>query len=253
MPAATMLKLACLLMATLVLAGPTWGDPLQVEAGSDYETLSNGQPDWTEQYLLGRQDLGHHRTWYGLVRHTNRFNQDDEDFEAGGSWPLSRDLTFIGSVSDSPTGRVLPQYTYLAHVYDALGHGWTAELGFQHQHYAQVDVGLDAFTVEKYWGNYRAAAGLTVAQTPFGAVVSSNVQFNRYYGERDNIGFRIDVGNELAQIGNGNVLDTSVRSVAVTGMHWFDARWGVSYVLGLHDQNPLYTRRQIEVGLRHAF
>jgi YaiO family outer membrane protein len=51
----------------------------------------------------------------------------------------------------------------------------------------------------------------------------------------------------------GGVTLTGVRSVALTGRHWFDRHWATTWAISHTRQGTLYSRDGITLGAQYAF
>lgn len=229
---------------------------LQVEGGGSYENLNNGYDDWTGAYLEGAWKRGARKTLYGGVRRTERFGFADSEAWLGAYQPLSERFTGVVEATVSPTHDVLPRWSALVQVEAALGGGFNAHLGWRHRGYADARTDQGLATVEYYFGNYRAA--YTYYRTtldgdrPAGA---HRFALARYYGPdgRSQAGLAYSRGEEVENLGGGNVLVTDVRGAVLTGRHWFVRDWAITGEIGLHRALDRYRRNAVQIGVRHEF
>ena len=49
------------------------------------------------------------------------------------------------------------------------------------------------------------------------------------------------------------LITSDVRALSLQGRHWLDSRWALTWEVGQHRQGDYYTRRWLQLGLRHAF
>ena len=63
------------------------------------------------------------------------------------------------------------------------------------------------------------------------------------YSDTGSVGLTINSGDEAEAIGNGQVLETAVRGITLSGRHQLNGRIGLQWWLGIHDQGDFYRRR----------
>lgn len=227
----------------------------EVELGATHERLSGGRPDWRSIYLEGSHPLGERRVIYGGLRETLRFGLADTEIWAGYSHPLGREWTAVVEGSASGEHRVLPKYSALGQLTRHLPGGWGLSAGLKHSEYSLSGVNLLVLGAERYWGNFRAGYNL-YAGRPEGATtgVAHRFALNYYYGERSTVGIALAAGREVENVGPPlGVASTDVRSLSLSGRHWFAPSWALSWDLLAHEQGSLYRREGIRLGLRHRF
>lgn len=225
--------------------------PVELEAGYELNTLTKGLPSWTEFYLEGKKQLADRAVIYGTARHTRRFALDDNELALGGYVPLDAKWTANLEASLS-TGRVLAKWSGAAALHRNLGAGWGIEAGYRHRLYAMSGVDSERLTVEKYFSSFRAAYTFTMSQG-VAPTTAHALALSHYYGQRSRITLGLAVGDEVESLGNGVLLRSNVRYAGIYGLHEVAPDWSLTYALGINDQQPLYTRRQIRFGVRHAF
>lgn len=105
-------------------------------------------------------------------------------------------------------------------------------------------------TVEKYLGDFRIAYALGLSHL-HGASNSLNhsLTANWYYSDRSSIGISLNTGEETEAIGPGQVLETDVRGVSVSGRRRLTNRLGLQWWLGLHEQGDYYRRQYVGMAL----
>lgn len=241
--------LACCLIA-VTLPAPA----LELEAGATHEQLSRGRADWQSVYLEGEHRFGERRVFYAALRQTERFDQDDSDWLAGLYHPLAPRWTLNGEAGSSPTHRVLAKYTAALNLHRQLDAGWGLGFGGRHTAYASADTNSANFSVERYFGAYRAAYTFTTTRLAGASSAAGHrLQLNRYYGDRNTIGITVSAGDEVENVPPGGIVETAVEALALTGRHWLDRDWALSYELLRHEQGNLYRRQGLRLGLRRAF
>jgi YaiO family outer membrane protein len=227
----------------------------EIEIGGSHETLTGGRADWTSVYVEAVHRPAARQAIYGTLRETRRFSQSDTEGSLGVYYPLAATWTLVVEGSASPTHRVLPRYAAYAQLQKLLPAGWNLGVAFRHSEYTTAGTNLGAFSVERYWGNFRGAYTLYVGR-PEGAPSASAhaFQLGYYYGDRDYVTLSHTTGREVENVGSpSRIVTTDVSSWSISGRHWIAANWAVTYELLTHDQGDLYRRRGGRVGLRYGF
>lgn len=242
----------CLLASALTLGGPACA--LELEAGAMHENLSQGRADWQSTYLEAEHPFGEGRVVYAALRHTDRFDQEDQDLLAGLYHPLAPRWTLNAEVGGSPTHRVLPEHTAALNLHRQLDDGWGLGVGGRFTAYASADTNTASLSLERYFGAYRAAYTFTTTHLEGASSAPGHrLQLNRYYGDRNTVGVTISRGEEVENIPPVGIVETEVEALALLGRRWLDRDWAVSYELLRHEQGKLYRRQGLRLGLRRAF
>ena len=223
----------------------------QAELGVTHESLSGGRADWRSVYVEILRRQPDRTSFSALVRRTSRFDQTDSEVGLGAStipapqWTVAVDGTF------SDTYRVLPHGSLGVSVGRSFEHGFALGVGLKRSEYRLEDTWLASATGERYWDNFRAALTLYGARLNEGGTAGSQrVAFDVFYADRSRAGLSLARGRELEANGSGGVIVSKVRAGAVTGTHWMNQQWAVSWEVGWHEQGDLYRRTGIRVGLR---
>lgn len=247
--------LACCLLAPALTFAPTGpAHALELEAGATHESLSRGRSDWQSAYLEAEHRFDEGRLVYAALRTTERFDRDDSDWLGGLYHQLDAAWTLNAEVGGSPTHRVLPEYTAALNLHRKFDQGWGLGFGGRLTAYAAADTNTATLSVERYFGAYRAAYTFTTTHLEGASSAPGHrLQLNRYYGERNTVGIMISRGDEVENIPPGGIVETEVEALALTGRHWLDRDWAVSYEILRHEQGELYRRHGLRLGLRRAF
>jgi YaiO family outer membrane protein len=229
--------------------------PDEVELGYTHDGLDNGYSNWNNVYLDGAHQLGEHHSVYGELRETHRFDLRDREVSGGYYQPLNETWTALVEASYSPDHNVLPKNSLFGQLQKAFSGGWDVQAGLRHNTYTAISSNLMVLTGEHYWGNYRAAYKLYLSKLQgAGTAPSHNVQLSYYYAERDNITLNFAKGRQVESLGQPlGVLAIDVTSTSLSGRHWLNSSWGVSYEAIVEHQGGLYTRKGFRLGLRYAF
>ncbi len=155
----------------------------------------------------------------------------------------------------SPEHHVLPQDSVFGQLQKSFEDGWDAQAGMRHTQYNLVATDMMVLTGERYWGNYRAAYTLYLAKLQgAGTAPSHSGQLSYYYAEHSYLTLVLTKGRQAESLGPGlGVLLLDVTGVSLSGRHWLNSAWGVSYEAITEHQGNLYTRKGIRLGLRYAF
>lgn len=227
----------------------------QAEIGFSHYALSNGYANWDSTYLDAAHQFGERHSLYGEVQQARRFNLNDREVSGGYYHPLTPTLTALIEASTSPEHNFLAQHSVFGQLQAALGGGWDVQAGLRHSAYTQTSSDVTVLTGERYWGSFRAAYQLYLAKLQGSGTAPSHVgQIAYYYSDRDNLTLAVARGRQAESLGPGlGVLLVDVRSVTLSGRHWINPAWAVSYEALTESQGNLYTRKGIRLGLRHAF
>jgi len=237
-------------------AQPKPSPDLTLEFGADYEALNNDRPNWQTYFLRFNRKFSSGQMLYGEASVVRRFDQTDPSLMVGWYQSLNKTRSWTTNleVSGSPTHDVLPAFSFYGQIERNFGKGWLGHAGLRHSHYSEDDVNIGVFGVEKYFKAYRGAYTLYVAHlNGSGTSVSHAFQGNYYYGELNSVGIGFAFGQEIESVGHGGFIRTDVREVSLTGRHWFNQKWGLSYVALWHRQGTAYTRSGAQVGVLLRF
>lgn len=227
----------------------------EIEAGYSSEKLSNNLPDWKSTYLLAIHQFGERKTLYGGLRETRRFGLDDTEAHAGLYYPVGDTWTALVEASASPTHEVLARYSAYGQIQKNLPGGWGLGLGLRHNEYSLTGTNVLSMFAERYWGNFRGAYTLYSGR-PEGAAsaASHRVQLGYYYADRSSVGLSYSNGREVEYLGpSRGVLTSDVQNWTLSGQHWLNPSWALTYDVVNHEQGNLYRRQGLRLGIRHSF
>lgn len=217
-----------------------------VLVGAGYEDLSNGFPSWSQQFIeVSREQASAGRYRLGVAR-DERFDNSDQsvllggDFSFASGWTTGLDVTFTGNPSFQP------DLSVSGYVGRLLKDGWSASLRYRQREYESTTVGSATSTVEKYAGDFRFAYALGISRLQgSSSFMNHGLTMNWYYNEYSSIGITLNSGKEAESIGPGQVLETDVQGVSVSGRRQLTDRFGLQWWLGLHDQGDFYRRKYL--------
>ena len=222
--------------------------------GAGHEDLSNGLPSWDNQFAELQLQQSPSRRYFARVARDARYTAADTSFGLGlengwdSSWFAGAELGF----ASDPTYQ--PDLGYSVHAGKSLHHGWVADLRYRRKEYDSATVGSLTGTVEKYFGDYRIAYGLSWSRLHGGSYFNNHVlTLNWYHSDISSIGITINAGNEAEALGNGQVLETDVSGVTISGRRALTERLGLSWWLGTHEQGNFYRRRFLGVAASIRF
>ena len=230
---------------------------LDVEGGATYENLTNGRDAWKSVYLEAARQFARRQTLYGYVRETDRFGFRDNELMLGYSQPLGEKWTALVEGTYSSDHNVLAQNSIYGQLAYAFSGGWVASGGARHSEYTTSGVNMLVGNVERYWSSFRA--GYTVYNgrpEGSGSATAQRLSMDHYYGgdDRSRVGVSVAWGREVENQGPPvGIITSDIRDVTLTGRHWLNSSWAVSWDAWWHEQGDLYTRTGGRVGLRYRF
>jgi YaiO family outer membrane protein len=240
---------------------PLWqdlsGSALGFEPSSDYEvgysfdSLDNGFDNWHSVYVQASHNPAPRKAYYVVIESIDRFSERESDFMAGAYLPLDQDWTLLVQGSVAPSANVLPEWTASAELQRSLAGSWGLRGGFRHAEYSDSRYELMNLGAERYWGNWQAAYTLYIGwPESAGTSISHLGRLDRYYGARNRIGLLAGFGEESESVGQDRLLTSNTRTLGLTGRHWMNPDWAVSWDVIWHRQGDVYNRGGVRVGLR---
>lgn len=224
-------------------------DPLvqwSVLVGAGHENLSNGFPSWNQQFVevsREQESVGRYRIGIAL---DERFDKSDLSVLLGGEhsfasvWIAGLDISFASDPNFQP------DLSLSGHIGRPLKDGWVVDLRYRHRKYESTAVGSATTIIEKYAGDFRFAYALGISHLQGSSgFFNHGLTMNWYYSERSSIGISLNTGKEAESIGPGQVLETDVQGVSVSGRQQLTDRFDLRWWLGLHDQGDFYRRQYL--------
>ncbi len=245
------MKPICLL-ALAMLASPALAADTAVRLLAGTERLSNGAADWTERGIGVQQTYGARRVLDLSASDVHRFGLHDSQVAASYTLPLSASLTATVEANASGTHRVLARHAFGVQLQAEVAPAWLVHGGLRSSRFDNATVNGAQLAVERYTGPYSLLLGWRPTRAYGETAHGIELRASRYYGERNALTLILAGGKEAASIPGGVTL-TGVRSAALTGRHWLDAHWALSYGVSHTRQGSLYTRKGINLGLQYAF
>lgn len=223
-----------------------------IGVGVGREQLSNNSPDWHE-HTLQLQHKFEKRHVAGLeLSDIERFGMRDSRLGISYTQPLNGQLTATVDAALSPTHRTIAKNALGAALQIEFAPAWLLHLGGRTTRYAAATVNQAIFGLEHYFTDFSWAATLRPARAFGETAVSGDIRGSYYYGDRSSISLIAAAGDEATSIGNRVTL-AQVQTIALTGRHWLDRRWAVTYGANHTRHGGFYTRSGINLGLQYAF
>lgn len=227
----------------------------EAEAGVSHEDLTNNFPSWRSHYIEGVHYYAPRETVYGAFREVDRSGHVDHEAQASVYHPVGPASTLLLDATYSSSHITLPRWSMFAQWEHSFWDGWGVLAGMRRREYTDNRVNIGNLTAERYIGNYHVAYTLFRSDVQrAGSETSHLLQATYYYGERNSVGLVYTNGRELEfDAASQSTLVFDIRALAVTGRHWVTRGWAVSYSVYEHEQGNAYTRKGVNLGIRHAF
>jgi YaiO family outer membrane protein len=212
-------------------------------AGGAVEDLSNGLPGWNNQFVELQWRQSDAVSYNARFARANRFDVVDTQLGIGAEFRLD-ERWFAGiSVAGGADADFAAARSFAAHLGRQLEAGWVADLRISHREFETATVSSYAIATEKYFGDYRAAYTLSLTHL-HGATdsVGHVASLTWYASERNAFGVSLAAGEEAEAIAPGQVLETDVSGVSLTGRHRINDRISISWWAGTHEQGDFYRR-----------
>ncbi|MDZ7770862.1 MAG: YaiO family outer membrane beta-barrel protein [Woeseiaceae bacterium] len=226
----------------------------QVMLAASVESLSNNQPDWSNQSLRIDWKATDSLQVFASVGRSERFNEPDTSVSAGGRvefldlWHAGLELDYTNSA------RFLPDSSYTAYAGRRFDHGWVGEVRAQRRNYDTATVTIWSARTERYFSDYRAAYTLYVSRLHGLANAVSHAFTLDWYRTADfSAGVTVAFGDENEAIGPGLVLESSVASITINGRYALNRRFGLNGWIGVHEQGDFYRRQYAALAVTAGF
>jgi YaiO family outer membrane protein len=219
---------------------PAW----TLSAGAGYDALDNGFGDWNQQYVgLARDVPGRNRHAVQLTR-GERAALTDITLGLSADYTLAGDWLVGGYVGLSPDPGFQSEFDIGGHAGRVLPGGWIVDVGLRFRSFPDSDVRSTVASVEKYLGAFRFAYRLSIsALSDSPTFTGHGLTVNWYYAESASIGLAVGGGRELESLGAGQLLESDVASLAISGRHRLTDRLTLDWYVGTHDQGDIYRRQ----------
>lgn len=224
---------------------------LELSARQDW--LDNGFDNWRTQRLDYTSTQPEGLGWYGALVREQRFGEWDEGAEAGAVIALDENWTLQSEVGYQPSPFFLPKWHADLRLQRRLRSGFLGAASVRRTEYDTTRVDRLALAAERYWNSWRAGYTLNITDVAnAGTPIGHDLALDYYYAGLSYVGVRLTAGQEEAVEGQ-QLITSDVRAASLQGRHWLDSSWALTWELGQHRQGDYYTRRWLQLGLRHAF
>ncbi|SDS28189.1 outer membrane protein, YaiO family [Halopseudomonas xinjiangensis] len=225
----------------------------ELEVSLRQDWLDSGFDNWRRQRLDYFSTQAEGIAWYGALLREQRFGEWDEGVEAGAVFTLDQNWSLQPEIGYQFSPFFLPDWYADLRLQRSLAKGFLAAASLRRTEYATSRVERIGLTAERYWDAWRGSYTLNVSDVSnAGTPVGHNASLDYYYAGLSYAGLRLTTGEEEA-IEGSQLFTSSVRAMGLQGRHWFEPDWALSWELGHHEQGDYYTRRWLQIGLRHAF
>jgi len=222
-------------------------------AGAGYESLTDGLPGWQQQFVrLDREDAGP-VGYHASVSRYERYDRSDTELGLGGRWQAGDDWSLELALALAGGADFLPETGVSGRVRRQLGDGWNVAAGLRQRRYEETTVTTWSGEAEHYFGNYRAAYRLNASRLHGAATSLSHVVSLGWYPRAGlSFGLVAATGEEAEVIAPGQILETDVDSLTLTGRHALTPRVTLDWWLGTHRQGDIYRRRYAGLAVRYG-
>ena len=225
----------------------------ELELSARQDWLDNGFDNWRSQRLDYASTQPEGLGWYGALVNEQRFGERDQGVEAGAVVALDDNWTLQPEVGYQPSPYFLPEWHADVRLQRRLPAGFLGAVSVRRTEYETTRVDRLALSGERYWNSWRAGYTLNVTDVAnAGTPIGHDLALDYYYAGLSYAGLRLTVGEEEA-VEEQQLITSDVRAISLQGRHWLDSRWALSWEVGQHRQGDYYTRRWLQLGLRHAF
>ena len=225
----------------------------ELELSARQDWLDSGFDNWRSQRLDYASTQPEGLGWYGALVNEQRFGERDQGIEAGAVVALDDNWTLQPEVGYQPSPYFLPEWHADVRLQRRLPAGFLGAVSVRRTEYETTRVDRLALSGERYWNSWRAGYTLNVTDVAnAGTPIGHDLALDYYYAGLSYAGLRLTVGEEEA-VEEQQLITSDVRAISLQGRHWLDSRWALSWEVGQHRQGDYYTRRWLQLGLRHAF
>lgn len=230
----------------------TSGQSTMIGVSGTYENLSGTQPNWRDYGVRLNKNFGSRHILDASITQARRFDQDDTQFSASYSLPLSSRLTGSLGGNLSPTHRVLPKYSLGGTFQYEIARGWLGHGGLKTTEFNDVRVNQGLLMLEHYFSDFSVAVAFRPSRAFGSTANSTELRGGYYYNDRNSVSLSLSDGREITSVGTGVVM-ADVQTIAVFGRHWLNQKWSATYAVGHTRQGDFYTRNGITLGIDYAF
>ncbi len=223
------------------------------EIGADFEDLDNGASDWQRVYARVDRSFGATNSIFLRLAEYERFDQRDSDLGFGATFMLSERWIASGAITLSASPDFLPETIVNVRLSRKLLDGWLVGLVIQDRQYPFEDVISNGLVIERYFGQFHAAYQLEQSRLSSQDSWNHRATLNFYPDVGGNYGLIVTDGEETEVVAPGQLLNTDVNSIVITGRHPVGKDMSILWRLGSYRQGSLYRRNMVGLSVAGAF
>jgi len=225
------------------------------EIGAGQDSLSGSYRDWSLGYLNYEHQLSPDWLGYARYQRTERFSQFDDEWFVGSYFRMNELWQGQLEVSFSSSKRVRPEYSVNGYASRELGNGYIASIGLHRNRGSSSTSQGYSLGIERYIDRWRWAYKIRYEQLQAGDGdgLSHQASLSYYYRERSHWTVAVNAGDEIEKINANDVVATSVKGVAVYGLHELNQSWDWRWAFSFQQQGDYYDRIGTQFGVRYHF
>lgn len=224
-----------------------------VTLGAGHEDLSTDLPSWNHQFLRLDWERSQEQSYFAEIAHDERYGESDSRLALGGEWDLADNWSAGIALSLSPDSQLQPEDAFSLNSGRIFARGWGFDLRLGHRRYSNATVSMYTATMERYFGDYRAAYGVNVSRLHgSGDSLAHVASIGWYPNQQWGLALMLSAGEEAEVIGTAEVLETEVESLTLTGRYRVGPRTSIDWWLGTHRQGDFYRRRYAGLAVKLA-
>lgn len=211
-----------------------------------HESLSNDLPSWSNLHLQLDWIRNQNASYFGRLARDARFDNSDRQFALGGEWRFRANWSAGLEFNASPAADFQPKSGFSVHAGYQLSDGWRTDIRWRQRRYDTATVSTYSGTAERYFKDYRAAYSLNVSRLHgLGNTLAHTLTLDWYFSPQHSLRLTVSDGEEAEAVGTGQVLQTSVNNVTLSGRHRLKRRLTLSWWVGSHRQGDFYRRSYV--------
>lgn len=245
-----MIKSAAFMLSVFLPVFGAAAESYQVETGTGYEDLSDGFADGSF-YYAGLRHAATDYGWGARWQRSQRFDLKDQEWLTEGYYKINDNLTWLGQAGYSPQNRVRPELSLSNQLAWQWTKGWVITPGVSLSKDDQQDSGSYSLMNEHYSGAWRYAYTLYHSRPEDAGSANTHVlQASYYFNDTDSLTALLVKGKELERLPD-RVLVMDVSRIGFFGLLSFATKWSLSYNLSWSEQDELYKKTEVGLGVRY--
>ncbi|SFR56735.1 outer membrane protein, YaiO family [Pseudidiomarina maritima] len=241
------------LISMSALANTENESSFEIGAGQDW--LSGNYTDWSLGYLNYERQISPDWLGYARYQRTERFSQFDNEWFVGSYFRINELWQSQLEVSYSSTKRVRPEYSVNGYASRELGNGYIASIGVHRNSWSSSTSQGYSLGLERYINRWRWAYRIRYEQLQAGDGdgLSHQASLSYYYRERSHWTVALNAGDEIEKINANEIVATSVKGIALYGLHELNQSWDWRWAFNFQQQGDYYDRIGTQFGVRYHF